>query len=256
MRLDIITLFPEFFDSANNIGVVGRSYKNKIWDLYTWNPRNFTSDKRKNIDDRPYGGGPGMLMKVEPLENTVNHIHEERKLSNLSKAPVILLTPVGKLFTQNLAVKLAKSDGFILVCGRYEGVDKRFIDRCVTLEMSIGDFIISGGEIAALAVIDSIVRLLPGTLNNNKSATNESFSDEFSGLLEPYSYTRPENYCGDTVPKVLLSGNHANIDKWKREQSLEITCKRRPDLIKQAIKDGCLSQDDEHLISSIIPDAH
>ncbi|WBF65232.1 MAG: tRNA (guanosine(37)-N1)-methyltransferase TrmD [Candidatus Kinetoplastibacterium crithidii] len=252
MRLDIITLFPEIFDIVNNTGVVGRSCKNNICNIHTWNPRDFSDSKRRSVDDKPYGGGPGMVMKPIPLENTLNAINKKRNLKDQDSSTVILLTPIGNIFTQKDAEKLSKTDGFIIICGRYEGIDKRFIDRFVTDEISIGDFIISGGEIAALALIDSVIRLLPGTLNNRDSILYESFSDAHDGLLEPYSYTRPYDYKGDFVPNVLINGDHKKINIWRRKRALEITMLRRPDLIEKARDKGLLSYDDEKTMSDFL----
>ncbi|MBW0454437.1 MAG: tRNA (guanosine(37)-N1)-methyltransferase TrmD [Candidatus Kinetoplastibacterium crithidii] len=252
MHLDIITLFPDMFSIVNNAGVIGRSCKNNIFNICTWNPRDFSDDKRKSVDDRPYGGGPGMVMKPIPLENTLNAVNKKRHLNGLHSSPVILLTPIGNIFTQEKAEKLSKTDGFIIICGRYEGIDKRFIDRFVTDEISIGDFIMSGGEIAALALIDSVIRLLPGALNNSNSILYESFSDANDGLLEPYSYTRPYDYKGDYVPDVLLTGNHQKINIWRRKKALEITMLRRPDLIEKARYNGLLSYDDEEIILNFL----
>ncbi|AFZ82657.1 tRNA (guanosine(37)-N1)-methyltransferase TrmD [Candidatus Kinetoplastidibacterium crithidiae] len=252
MYLDIITLFPEIFSIVNNMGVIGRSCKNNICNIHTWNPRDFSDSKRKNIDDRPYGGGPGMVMTPIPLENTLNAINKKRNLNGLHSSPVILLTPIGSVFTQKNAEKLSTTDGFVIICGRYEGIDKRFIDRFVTDEISIGDFIISGGEIAALALIDSVIRLLPGTLNNKDSILYESFSDANDGLLEPYSYTRPYDYNGEYVPDVLINGDHQKINIWRRQKALEITMLRRPDLIEKARHNGLLSCDDEKVILNFL----
>ncbi|AGF49100.1 tRNA (guanosine(37)-N1)-methyltransferase TrmD [Candidatus Kinetoplastidibacterium galati] len=251
MRLDIITLFPEIFDFIKDIGVVGRAYKNKKWELNTWNPRDFTNNKNRRVDDSPYGGGPGMVISAESLENTVNSIKDRHKLSGLDEAPVILFSPIGDTFNQNHALRLSSSSGVILVCGRYEGVDKRFISRCVTQEISIGDFILSGGEIAALALIDAVVRLLPNVLGNNNSKLYESFDINNSGLLDDHPYTRPRSFRGEKVPDILLNGNHKDINKWRREQSLTITFTRRPDLIIKARNQGLLTKDDELFISNL-----
>ncbi|AFZ83703.1 tRNA (guanine-N1-)-methyltransferase [Candidatus Kinetoplastibacterium blastocrithidii TCC012E] len=249
MRLDIITLFPEIFNFIKNIGVVGRAYKNKKWELNTWNPRDFTNNKTRRVDDNPYGGGPGMVMSAESLENTVSFIKHEHMLSGFNDIPVILLSPIGDVFDQDRAIRLSKTSGAILVCGRYEGVDKRFVNRCVTHEISIGDFILSGGEIAALALIDAVVRLLPNVLGNDRSKACESFSIYKSGLLDDHPYTKPRNFKEEIVPEVLLNGNHSDIRKWNREKSLMITFMRRPDLIIKARNNGFLTEDDELFIS-------
>lgn len=251
MRLDIVTLFPEIFDFIKDIGVVGRAYKNKKWELNTWNPRDYTDNKNRRVDDSTYGGGPGMVISVESLENTVNSIKSKHRLCGLDEAPVILFSPIGDVFNQNHALRLSKVSGAILVCGRYEGVDKRFVNRCVTQEISIGDFILSGGEIAALALIDTVVRLLPNVLGNNNSKVHESFNINKSGLLDDYPYTKPRDFKGDKVPEILLSGNHNDINKWHREQSLTVTFARRPELIIKARSQGLLTEDDELFISNL-----
>jgi len=190
MRIDVVTLFPEMFGVVRDLGVTGRAHAQGRWALHAWNPRDFTSDPHRTVDDRPYGGGPGMVMMAAPLEAAVNAAQAARAAQGLGPAPVALLAPVGKRYDQAGAEALAASDGLILICGRYEGVDQRFIERCVTHEISLGDFVLSGGEIAALAVIDAAVRLLPGVLNDGDSALQDSFNDTLSGLLDSPHYTR------------------------------------------------------------------
>lgn len=246
MRFDVISLFPDMFSLVRDLGVTGRAHKQDRWSLGLWNPRDYTHDVHRTVDDRPYGGGPGMVMMVEPLEQAVHAAKACR--ADAAGAPVILMSPTGKRFDQAMAQDLAAGQGAILVCGRYEGVDQRFIDRCVTHEVSIGDFVMSGGEIAALAIMDSVLRLLPGVLNDAESARQDSFNEALTGLLDSPHYTRPEQYQGMTVPAELLSGHHANISVWRRRQSLALTAARRPDLIDAARRDGLLSKADEKFL--------
>lgn len=236
MRFDIITLFPEIFKTITDNGVTSRALNKGLWSLHTCNPREFTSDVHNTVDDRPYGGGPGMVMMAQPLHEAVCKIKQQRLEENLGDCDVILMSPTGVKFNQNVATELSHSNGAIIVCGRYEGIDQRFIDKHVTKEISIGDFVLSGGEIAAMAVIDSVVRLIPGVLGHNQSAVQDSFSSGLDGLLDSPHYTRPEIWQDMAVPPVLLSGNHANINEWRKQQSLELTKLRRPDLIEKLKK--------------------
>ncbi|QIM49891.1 tRNA (guanosine(37)-N1)-methyltransferase TrmD [Pusillimonas sp. DMV24BSW_D] len=248
MRFDVITLFPDMFSVVRDLGVTGRAHRREQWALQLWNPRDFTQDIHRTVDDRPYGGGPGMVMMAEPLEKAVTAARSARK----DTPAVILLSPAGKPFTQSRAQALAHSQGAILICGRYEGLDQRFINRCVTEEISLGDFVLSGGEIPALAVIDSVIRLLPGVLNDADSARQDSFHEDLTGLLDSPHYTRPEVYESESVPAELLSGHHANIAQWRRRQSLKITAQRRPDLIEAARRNGLLSKADEAFLKSLL----
>ncbi|EHK64844.1 tRNA (guanosine(37)-N1)-methyltransferase TrmD [Achromobacter arsenitoxydans] len=251
MRIDVVTLFPEMFGVVRDLGVTGRAHAQGRWSLHAWNPRDFTHDVHRTVDDRPYGGGPGMVMMAAPLEAAVNAAQQSRAAQGLGPAPVALLAPVGRRYDQAGAEALAASDGLILICGRYEGVDQRFIERCVTQEISLGDFVLSGGEIAALAVIDAAVRLLPGVLNDGNSALQDSFNDTLSGLLDSPHYTRPEVYEGAPVPAPLLSGHHANIASWRRERSLTLTAARRPELIESARAKGWLTKHDERYLAQL-----
>ena len=246
MRFDGISLFPDMFSLVRDLGVTGRAHKQDRWALGLWNPRDYTHDVHRTVDDRPYGGGPGMVMMVEPLEQAVHAAKACR--ADAAGAPVILMSPTGKRFDQAMAQDLAAGPGAILVCGRYEGLDQRFIDRCVTHEVSLVDFVMSGGEIAALAIMDSVLRLLPGVLNDAESARQDSFNEALTGLLDSPHYTRPEQYQSMTVPAELLSGHHANISVWRRRQSLALTAARRPDLIDAARRDGRLSKADEKFL--------
>ena len=251
MRIDAITLFPEMFGVVRDAGVTGRAHAQGLWSVHTWNPRDFTHDVHRTVDDRPYGGGPGMVMMAEPLALAVAEIRRARAAQALPGAPVVLLSPVGERFTQRRASALAQSPGAIFVCGRYEGVDQRFIDNQVDEQWSLGDFVLSGGELAALAVIDAAVRLLPGALNHGESSLQDSFQDTLSGLLDSPHFTRPETYNGERVPAVLMSGNHAQIARWRREQSLRLTLQNRPDLIEQARAQGLLGPLDEKFLASL-----
>jgi len=251
MRIDVVTLFPEMFAVVRDLGVTGRAHMQGIWALHVWNPRDFTHDAHRTVDDRPYGGGPGMVMLAAPLEAAVAAAQEGRRAQGLEPAPVILLSPTGRRFDQAGAGALAAGSGAIFICGRYEGVDQRFIERCVTQEISMGDFVLSGGEIAALAVMDATIRLLPGVLNDGDSALQDSFHDTLSGLLDSPHYTRPEVYEGATVPAPLLSGHHAKIAAWRREQSLALTYSRRPELIAQARAKAWLNKADELFLRNL-----
>jgi tRNA (guanine37-N1)-methyltransferase len=279
MRIDLVTLFPEMFSVVRDLGVTGRAHGNQLWSLHTHSPRDYTEDVHRTVDDRPYGGGPGMVMMAEPLtralsairtqrdtqdharqeRDTQDHAGQERATQEQAKqeqatqdeAPVVLLSPIGKPFDQAQAQRLAQSSGAIFICGRYEGVDQRFIDQHVDEQWSLGDFVLSGGEIAALAMIDAAVRLLPGALNHGQSSAQDSFQESLSGLLDSPHYTRPENLNGQAVPAVLLSGNHAHIARWRREQSLAITLANRPDLLEQARARGLLTAADERYLLTL-----
>lgn len=247
MRFDIVTLFPDMFHVVRDLGITGRAHKQGLWELVLWNPREYAHDVHRTVDDRPYGGGPGMVMMAGPLEQAVRDAQAQRA----APGAVMLMSPTGRRFDQAMAQRLLQEGGATLVCGRYEGVDQRFIDRCVTEEVSMGDFVLSGGEIPALAVVDAAVRLLPGALNDAESAVQDSFNPALSGLLDSPHYTRPEIYEGQAVPAELLSGHHANIAVWRRRQSLQLTLGRRPDLIAQARSQGLLSRDDERFLAQI-----
>jgi len=253
MRFDVLTLFPEMFDAVRAQGVTGRARVQGIWSLALWNPRDYTCDVHRTVDDRPYGGGPGMVMMAEPLEKALSAARAQRLAAggDAAEPPVILMSPTGRRFDQERAGQLVASRGAILICGRYEGVDQRFIDRCVTEEVSMGDFVLSGGEIPAMAMMDSAVRLLPGVLNDAESALQDSFNVAVTGLLDSPHYTRPEEYLDQAVPAELLSGHHANIAVWRRRQSLRLTALRRPDLIGRARARGLLSPQDEQFLRQL-----
>ena len=226
MQVGVVSLFPEMFAAVSELGVTGRAVAQGLLSLHITNPREFAVDRHGTVDDRPYGGGPGMVMKVEPLEQA---IARTRGLVG-GDAKVIYLSPQGKRFDHATAVALAGEESLILLAGRYEGVDERLIEAQVDMEVSIGDYVLSGGELAAMVVIDAITRQLPGVLGHELSAEQDSFVD---GLLDCPHYTRPEVWQGERVPEVLLGGNHEKIRHWRLEQALERTLKRRPDLLQQ-----------------------
>jgi tRNA (guanine37-N1)-methyltransferase len=260
MRIDLVTLFPEMFSVVRDLGVTGRAHTQGIWSLHAWNPRDFTHDLHRTVDDRPYGGGPGMVMMAAPLTAAVAQAQSDRRGESsppAAGAPVILLSPTGRRFDQRLAEEYAQGPGAIFVCGRYEGVDQRFVDTIVTDEVSLGDFVLSGGEAAALAIIDATVRLLPGVLNDAESSRQDSFNAQLSGLLDSPHYTRPEVFGEHAVPAPLLSGHHLNIARWRREQSLQLTARRRPELIDRARELGWLTAADELFLRSLgLPSKH
>ncbi len=225
---DVITLFPEMFNAITQHGVTGKANKNTIFRLNTWNPRDFTKDNHRTVDDSPYGGGPGMVMMVQPLEDAINQARARQVTLGIEKPKVIYVSPQGQRLVHNQVVELSKLPGLIFLCGRYEGIDDRLITRQVDMEISIGDYVLSGGELAAMVIIDSIVRQIPGTLGDPESAIQDSF---VNGLLDHPHYTRPENYQGDNVPEVLMSGNHALIQRWRLQQALGRTWLKRPDLL-------------------------
>ena len=225
MRFDVLTLFPEMVVSAASYGITGRAQERGIVALLAWNPRDYTTDKHRTVDDRPYGGGPGMVMKYQPLHDALN----DARQAGSGSAKVVYLSPQGKPITQALLAEACALSQLILVAGRYEGVDERFVELDCDEEWSIGDYVISGGELAALVVIDAITRLLPGALGDEDSAQQDSHVD---GLLDYPHFTRPEQVEGVPVPDVLLSGNHADIGRWRTKQALGRTWQKRPDLLK------------------------
>jgi tRNA (guanine37-N1)-methyltransferase len=224
IEFDCVTLFPEMFSAVTGFGITRRAKEQGLWDLHTWNPRDFTSDNHRTIDDRPYGGGPGMVMMPDPLEKAIAAATARSEV----KAKVVFLSPQGSVLDDRGVKRLAQESRLVLLCGRYEGVDERLLRRTVDEEVSIGDYVLSGGEIPAMALIDAIVRLLPGALGHEQSAVEESFAQ---GLLDCPQYTRPEVYEGERVPDVLMSGHHAAIERWRLKQSLGRTWLRRPDLL-------------------------
>lgn len=242
MRVDILTLFPEMFNGFLNCSIVGRAVERAIVDIRVHNIRDYAHDKHRVVDDYPYGGGAGMVLKPGPIFEAVEAIKGEL---GLLAVPTILLSPQGRLFKQEIAQELARFQNLILICGHYEGVDERVAEHLATDEISIGDYLLSGGEIPAMVVVDSVVRLLPGVIGSEKSLVEDSLVD---GLLEYPQYTRPEVYRGWSVPSVLLSGNHGEIARWRRYQRLLRTAKRRPDLLVKAV----LSEEDRKLLSETL----
>lgn len=227
-RFDLITIFPEMFAAVRDFGVSRRAADRGLWQLQCWNPRDFTTDAHRTVDDRPYGGGPGMVMLVEPLLRAIAAARLAQQ-QTLGAAPrVIYLSPQGRPLDHAGVVRLAQDPGLILLCGRYEGVDQRLIDAEVDEEVSIGDFVVSGGELPAMLLMDAVIRLLPGALNDADSAAEDSFVE---GLLDCPHYTRPENFAGQAVPAVLMSGNHAQIRRWRLKQALGQTWSKRPDML-------------------------
>ena len=241
MHFDVISLFPEMVATIAEFGVVGRARRRGLVTLETENPRDHTSDVHRTVDDRPYGGGPGMVMKYEPLAGAVNAARQRSPAGS----PVVYLSPQGRVFDQALARRYAGMPGLILLAGRYEGIDERFIESQVDEELSLGDFVLSGGEVPAMAVIDAVVRLLPGVLGDEESAAQDSFME---GLLDHPHYTRPEDVDGRKVPDVLLSGDHAEIARWRLKEALGRTYMRRPDLVgKLGLSDEQQALLDEYL---------
>jgi tRNA (guanine37-N1)-methyltransferase len=223
IRFDVVTLFPEMFTAITGSGITSRALEAGLYSLTTWNPRDFTTDKYRTVDDRPYGGGPGMVMLAEPIERTLDAV------KSAGGGRVVYLTPQGRKLDHRGVMAFSKEKGLTLLCGRYEGVDERLLERRVDEEVSIGDFVLSGGEIAAMALVDAVVRQLPGALGDEASAVEESFAD---GLLDCPQYTRPEVLAGERVPEVLVSGHHENIRRWRLKQALGRTWLRRPDLLE------------------------
>jgi tRNA (guanine37-N1)-methyltransferase len=235
-------------EPAARFGVTGRAIERGIWRLRCWNPRDQATDAYRRVDDRPFGGGPGMVMMAEPLAACLAALHGRRATDGLPRARVIHLSPTGVPLTQVKVAELSVLPAIALLCGRYEAIDQRLLDAEVDEEISIGDFIVSGGELPALTLIDAVVRLLPGVMTDSVSAQQDSFSD---GLLEGPHFTRPEVFGGVPVPEVLMSGHHARIARWRREASLRVTAQRRPDLIEQARRAGRLSDADEAFLRQL-----
>lgn len=232
---DVITLFPEMFNAITQYGVTGKASRNTVFQLNTWNPRDFTHDNYRTVDDSPYGGGPGMVMMAQPLEDAIIQARTRQTALGVEKTKVIYLTPQGKRLDHTLVKQLSTLPGFILLCGRYEGIDERLIMRQVDMEISIGDYVVSGGELAAMVLIDCVIRQIPGTLGDPQSANQDSFVD---GLLDYPHYTRPESYQGNRVPEVLMSGNHAHIHRWRLQQTIGRTWLKRPDLFELKFSHG------------------
>ncbi len=243
MRFDAITIFPEMFEAVTRFGITARAHERGLWSLACWNPRDFATDAYRSVDDRPYGGGPGMVMLAQPLADAIAAARAAG-----GGRPVIALSPQGRPLDDRRVRALAAGPGAILVAGRYEAIDQRLVDRCVDEEVAIGDFVVSGGELPAMMLIDAVVRQLPGAMNDARSPACDSFAD---GLLDCPHYTRPETFEGVPVPAVLLSGHHARIARWRREQSLRATLRLRPELIGRAREAGRLDAEDERFLAGL-----
>lgn len=241
MHFDVVTIFPAMFDAIADHGITRRALDERRFELKTWDPRDFTADNYRRVDDRPYGGGPGMVMLAQPLREAIDAACARQRDAGVAEPKVLLMSPQGERLGEALLQELAREPGLVLVAGRYEGIDERVVRECVDREVSIGDYVTSGGELPAMVVIDCVVRRLPGSLNDAESAAQDSFS---AGLLDWPHYTRPEEWNGAPVPEVLLSGNHAAIARWRRKQALGRTWQRRADLIDEAK----LSREDRGLL--------
>ena len=247
MRVDAITIFPEMFEAVTRYGITGRAHERGLWSLACWNPRDFATDAYRSVDDRPYGGGPGMVMLAPTLADAI----AAARGAGPGGRPVIALSPQGRPLDDRHVRELAMGAGAILLAGRYEAIDQRLIDRHVDEEIAIGEFVVSGGELPAMMLIDAVVRQMPGAMNDARSAACDSFAD---GLLDCPHYTRPEVFEGLSVPEVLLSGHHARIERWRREQALRATLLRRPELIVRAREQMRLSAEDERILASLQAD--
>jgi len=248
MQFDVVTLFPEMFAALTQSGITRRAFEQKKCELAMWNPRDFTTDNHRTVDDRPYGGGPGMVMLAKPLEAAIEAAKARQLKQDLPVPKVVYLSPQGRPLTHQRVMQLTAEPGLVLLCGRYEAVDQRLLDRCVDEEISLGDFVLSGGELPAMALMDAVIRQLPGVLNDGASAVEDSF---VNGLLDCPHYTRPEVYESVAVPPVLMGGHHAEIEKWRRQQMLLATASKRPDLIQKIREAGLLSPADEKFLRSL-----
>jgi tRNA (guanine37-N1)-methyltransferase len=248
MQFDVVTLFPEMFAALTQSGVTRRAFEQNKCGLSLWNPRDFTTDNHRTVDDRPYGGGPGMVMLAKPLEATLNAAKQRQTDAGLPAPRVMFMSPQGKQLTHERVMQLKQEPGLVILCGRYEAVDQRLLDRCIDEEISLGDFVLSGGELPAMALMDAVIRQIPGVLNTDASAIEDSF---VNGLLDSPHYTRPETYEGVGVPPVLMGGNHAEIEKWRRQRMLEATARKRPDLLVKAREAGLLTKLDERFLAGL-----
>jgi len=228
IRFDVVTLFPPMFDAISQHGITARALENNLYALSLWNPRDYTTDNHRTVDDRPYGGGPGMVMMAEPLEQAIKAAKASQIAAGVLNPKVIHMSPTGRPLTHQIVMDLVAEQGLVLLASRYEGVDQRLLDQMVDAEYSIGDYVLSGGEMPAMVLMDAIIRQLPGALGDADSAIEDSFVD---GLLDCPHYTRPEEYAGEKVPEVLTSGNHAKIKQWRLKMSLKRTRDQRPDLL-------------------------
>ena len=245
MRFDVITLFPEIFAPFLASGVTRRAYESASVDVRLWNPRDYAEGNYRRVDDRSFGGGPGMVMMPGPLDVCLAAIRADR----VDQAPVVLFSPIGQVLRHAVVAEWSASAGAVLLCGRYEGIDQRFIDAHVDVQISLGDFVLSGGEIAAMALLDAVARLQPGVLNDAGSHQFDSFNPMLDGLLDCPHFTRPEVWNGVGVPDVLLSGHHEKIERWRRDQRLQATARLRPELLSQARAAGLLSKADEAVLA-------
>ena len=250
MRFDVITLFPELFAPFLVSGVTRRAYESGLVEVKLWNPRDFADGNYRRVDDRPFGGGPGMLMLAEPLALCLEKIKADRLEG--TAVPVVLFSPVGQTLNHRAVENWSASSGAVLICGRYEGIDQRFITTYVDHQISLGDFVLSGGEIAAMALLDAVARLQPGVLNDEGSHQFDSFNPALDGLLDCPHYTRPEAWRGQAVPETLMSGNHPHIERWRRDQRLALTQRLRPELVQAARTAGGLSAGDESYLSDLL----
>lgn len=249
MRFDCVSIFPEMFAAVTQSGITRRALEEGRWAWQGWNPRDFADNAWRRVDDRPFGGGPGMLMQAAPLEKAIAAAKLAQAAAGVARSRVIYLSPQGRPLTHARVMELAAADeGVILLCGRYEGIDERLIERCVDEEISVGDFVLSGGELPAMVLIDAVVRQLPGVLGDAASATEDSFVD---GLLDCPHYTRPEVYEEQAVPAVLLSGDHKKIRRWRLKQSLQRTRERRPELLANWLAQRSLTAEETQLLSEI-----
>lgn len=246
MRFDVITLFPELFAPFLASGVTRRAYESGSVDVRLWNPRDYAEGNYRRVDDRSFGGGPGMVMMPVPLESCLKAIRADRG----DEAPVVLFSPVGEVLRHAVVAAWSASAGAVLLCGRYEGIDQRFIDAHVDAQISLGDFVLSGGEIAAITLLDAVARLQPGVLNDAGSHQFDSFNPMLDGLLDCPHFTRPEVWNGVGVPDVLMSGHHEKIERWRRDQRLQTTARLRPELVTQARAAGLLSKADEAVLAA------
>ncbi len=244
MRFDILTLFPELFAPFLSSGVTRRAYDSGQVEVVFWNPRDFAEGNYRRVDDRPFGGGPGMVMMAQPMSDCLDAALAARG----TPAPVVLFSPIGVTLKHAAVEQWAGSDGAVLVCGRYEGIDQRFIDARITHQISLGDFVLSGGEVAAMVLLDAVARLQPGVLGDEASHVQDSFNTALDGMLDCPHYTRPEQWQGRGVPAPLMSGHHAQIERWRRDQRLAVTAAHRPDLIEAARSAGRLNAADERVL--------
>ncbi|SFC46934.1 tRNA (Guanine37-N(1)-) methyltransferase [Polaromonas sp. OV174] len=252
MRFDVITLFPELFAPFLISGVTRRAYETGLVEVKLWNPRDFAGGNYRRVDDRPFGGGPGMVMMAEPLALCLESLRADRAACATPAAPTVLFSPIGQALNHAAVERWSASSGAVLICGRYEGLDQRFIDTYIDHQISLGDFVLSGGEIAAMALLDAVARLQPGVLNDEGSHQFDSFNPALDGLLDCPHYTRPEAWRDQSVPAILLSGNHAHIERWRREQRLALTQRERPELVQAARTAGHLTAGDEAFLADLI----